>query len=107
MLSDSTIEQIWHCKREITAGEKLLADMESVRKSEQERGNRISSTEPTLNDAFGRKQHLQLGIPSGENGHRLFQVSPRLAESVIRAHIGNKTAELMQANEQARIELGV
>lgn len=105
MLSDETLERIWHCKREIKAGEKLLEDMEIVRKHEEERMNKLSATEPTLNDAFGRRQHLQLGIPSGENGHRLFQVSPKLAESVIRAHIANKQAELIEATERARIEL--
>lgn len=60
----------------------------------------------TLKDAFGRERQLQLGIPSGENGHRLLDVSPVLAESVIRAHIENKRAQLVEANERARIELG-
>lgn len=105
MISDRTIEKIWHCKREIIAGEKLLADMETVREQEKERGNRMASTEPTLNDAFGRRQHLELGVPSGENGHRLFRVSPDLAACIIRTHIKNKTAELEEANEMARAEL--
>lgn len=60
---------------------------------------------PTLKDAFGQRQHLQMGIPSGENAHRLFKVNPLLAESVIRAHIGEMQAVLIRANEQARIEL--
>jgi len=107
MLSDETIERIWSCKREIVTGQKLLNDMAETRKREDERMNRISKTEPTLKDAFGRRQHLQLGIPSGENGHRLFDVAPQLAESIIRAHIANKTAELTEATEQARVELAV
>ncbi len=52
---------------------------------------------PSLRDCFGRRQHLELGIPCGENGHRLLKVDPSLAESVIRAHIANKEAELKQA----------
>lgn len=60
----------------------------------------------TLRDSFGRLRQLQLGIPSGEQSHRLFYVSPLLAESVIRAHIENKRAQLVEANERARIELG-
>jgi hypothetical protein len=71
----------------------------------RERGERDKSA-PTLKDAFGRRQHLQLGIPSGENSHRLFQVAPQLAESVIRAHIAKTEAELAEAQEQARLELG-
>ena len=107
MISNETIERIWHCKREIEAGTKLLVDMAEVRKQEEDRMNRLAKTEPTLKDAFGRRRQLQLGIPSGENGHRLFDVSPQLAESVIKVHIANKTAELAEATEQARIELSI
>ena len=60
-----------------------------------------------LKDCFGRAQSLQLGIPSGENSHRLFNVSPSLAESVIKAHIADKRAELVEVNEDARIEMGL
>jgi hypothetical protein len=60
---------------------------------------------PTLRDAFGNRRQLQLGIPSGDNGHRLLDVSPLLAESCIRAHIEKKRLELVEANEAARIEL--
>ncbi|RJR46037.1 MAG: hypothetical protein C4576_11450 [Desulfobacteraceae bacterium] len=86
--------------REIEAGEKLLADMKETREKER---TRIG--EPTLKDAFGRRRHLELGVPSGDNGHRIFQVAPQLAESIIRAHIAHKEAELKEANEQAWIEL--
>ena len=54
---------------------------------------------------FGRKQGLQLGIPCGESGHTLLNVSPELAESVITAHIAARRAELVDINERARIEL--
>jgi hypothetical protein len=36
----------------------------------------------------------------------MFDVQPRLAISVIQAHIANQQAALSEANEQARIELG-
>ena len=101
MISKETCERIWHCMREIEAGEKLLTDMKEIRERE-----RIGRLEPTLKDAFGTRKHLELGIPSGENGHRLFGVSPQLGEAIIRAHIAHKEAELKEANEQARIELG-
>lgn len=100
MINQKTAERIWHCYREIEAGEKLLFDMKTEREERY-----VDKMAPTLRDAFGRRQDLQLGIPSGENGHRLFSVSPLLADSVIRAHIAAKQAELVEANEQARIEL--
>lgn len=102
MITRETAAMIWSAYREIEAGEKLLADMQEIRARE-----RVDRHAPTLRDAFGRSQQLQLGIPSGENGHRLLDVSPVLAESVIRAHIENKRGELVEANERARIELTV
>lgn len=102
MITQDTASAIWTAYREIESAKKLLADMEAERKKPF---SDIDKHAPTLKDAFGRRQHLQLGIPSGETGHRLFQVSPQLAESVIRAHIATKEAELAEANERARIEL--
>jgi hypothetical protein len=100
MISKETCAAIWSAHREIEAGEQLLADM----KAERERAQ-ADKHAPVLRDAFGRVRQLQLGIPAGENAHRLFDVSPVLAESVIRAHIENKKAELAETNERARIEL--
>lgn len=102
MITKETCAHIWNAYREIEAGEKLLADMQAERDKPFSEKDKHA---PTLSDVFGRVRHLQLGIPSGENGHRLFSVSPVLAESVIRAHIENKRAELVEANERARIEL--
>jgi len=106
MITNETLERIWHCRREIEASNKLLSDMEETREQDRQRSiARPSKLEPTLKDAFGERRHLELGVPSGECGHRIFRVSPLLAESVIRGHIANKTAELAEATEQARIEL--
>lgn len=100
MITQKTAERIWAAYREIAAAEKLLTDTKEVREREC-----IDDFAPTLKDAFGHRQHLQLGVPHGENGHRLFYVSPQLAEPVIRAHIAAKHAELVEANEQARLEI--
>lgn len=100
MITQETSAAIWHAYREIEAANKLLADMKAIRERDH-----LDKTAPTIRDAFGRPQHLQLGIPSGENGHRILQVAPALAESVINAHIANKRAELAEAQERARIEL--
>jgi hypothetical protein len=101
MVTQQTAGLIWECYREIAAAEKLLADMEA----EAEDYFRRDDFEPRLQDAFGRRRELQLGVPSGDMGHRLYNVSATLAQSVIRAHIANKQADLVKANEQARIEL--
>ena len=100
MITQETAARIYRAYREIEAGEKLLADMKEIRAREG-----LDKFEPSIKDAFGRPRHLQLGIPSGENAHRILDVSPVLAESVIRAHIENKRAELVECQECARIEL--
>ena len=82
VIQQETAGQIWQCYREISSAEKLLQDMEEQRKRYPN-----DPHAEYLKDCFGRAQSLQLGIPSGENSHRLFNVSPSLAESVIKAHI--------------------
>ena len=100
MITQETAANIWHAYREIEVGEKLLADMKEIREREG-----LNKHEPAIKDAFGRKRQLQLGIPSGDNSHRILDVAPVLAESIIRAHIEHKRAELVQYQEAARIEL--
>lgn len=100
MITKETAAQIWECYREMAAAEKLLTDIAKERKD-----SRHDDYQPRLSDAFGNKRLLQLGIPSGDSCHTLYGVSTDLAESVIRAHIANKKAELTNANEKARIEL--
>lgn len=100
MITQETLELMWGAYREIIAGEKLLKDMAEIREA-----YRLDRSDKTLKDAFGHRRHLTLGIPSGENAHRLLDVAPELAETVIRAHIANKQKDLVEANERARIEL--
>ncbi len=102
MIKRETAANTWNAYREIETAEELLKELEEKK---EEAGRDFDKNAPTLRDAFGRVGHLQLGIPSGGSGHQLYNVSPPLAESVIRAHIENKKAELAEANEQARIEL--
>ena len=100
MITQKTAADIWQCYREIEAGKKLLKDMEERRKAHPK-----DKYAQHLKDAFGRGQSLQLGIPCGENGHKLFDMSPELAGAVIRSHIAAKRAELVEINERVRIEL--
>jgi len=100
MIAKETAARIWNCYREIETAHKLLEKMEVLKNKYPH-----DPTAQKLKDAFGRAQDLQLGVPSGENSHRLFSVSPELGKSVIESHIARKQAELVDANEQARIEL--
>jgi hypothetical protein len=102
MISGETVQKIWKCHREIDAGKQLLEDIQKEKTKNRDRKDRFATT---IKDAFGRDSVIQLGFPMGDNSHRLFDVSVELAESCIRAHIANKTTELAEANEQARIEL--
>lgn len=101
MITQETAGKIWNAYREIAAGEQLLKEMERAADEYREDVRR-----ETVKDAFGRRRKLTLGVPSGDNAHRLLDVAPDLAKSVIRAHIENMRATLAEANEQARIELG-
>ena len=100
MITKETAARIWTCYREIAAGKSLLEDAEKNLA-------RDPKEDPFPRDPFGRKAGLQLGIPSGQNTHRLFDVPPKLALSMIRAHIAEQERQLVEANEQARIELSV
>jgi len=103
MLTQKAAENIWHCYREIQVGEELLKTMEEEIARHKTEGRNPAAL--TVKDSWGRERELQLGIPTGENGHRLLRVAPRIALAIIRAHIAEKRAELVTANEQARIEI--
>ena len=96
MITKQTAYDIWIAYDEIAKGEQLIKTLEEQR----------SNHEPmNLRDGFGRPRSFQLGIPSGESGHRLYDVQPMLALQVIRAHVATKQAELGVLNERAKAEL--
>lgn len=94
-ISAEAAHRIWMAHREIETGEKLLAD---IRQTLKEGGD------PTPIDDFGCRHVYQLGLPS-HGGHRLLDVSPRLAACVIEAHIAEKKRDLIEASLAAKIEL--
>jgi hypothetical protein len=98
MISYETAMAIACAYREIETAEKLLGEIaEAVSRREQS----------DIRDAFGRRQDgLQLGVPSGRDGHRLFNVPWTLARPVIEAHIANQRAIVAALNEKARAEAG-
>lgn len=59
---------------------------------------------PDLRDAFGRQRGLQLGVPSGDNSQRLFDVPWSLARPIIETHIATQRALIKALTEQALAE---
>lgn len=99
MITVKTATDIALAYREIETAEKLLAEIDEVVKND-----RFQPAD--IRDAFGRPQRgLQLGVPSGENSHRLFNVPWALARPVINAHIAAKRAEMEALQIAAASEL--
>lgn len=83
--------------REIETAQTLLDEIRTARKSR---------TIPDLRDTFGRQHDgLELGVPSGKNGHRLFNVPWALAEPIIEAHIAAQRAIIHARSLQAAAEI--
>lgn len=97
MITKETAMDIALGYREIETAEKLLKEIvESLSRHE----------EPDIRDAFGRPQSgLQLGVPSGSNGHRLFNLQWSLAKPVIEAHIAQQKAQIEALAIKAKAEL--
>lgn len=95
-ISMTTAQRLWAAHREIEVGTKLLADIAETLK---EGGH------PTPIEEHGRyRRGYSLGVPHG-SGERVLNVSPRLAASVVEAHIAEKRCELVEATLAARIEM--
>lgn len=98
MITFQTAYDIANTHQEIERAEKLLKDTQEALSRRQQ---------PDVRDAFGRSQPgLQLGVPSGDNSVRLYQVDWSLCVPVLTAHIGKLRAKLAALDEVARTELG-
>jgi hypothetical protein len=96
MITKKTCFDIWNCYEAIDRCKKLITDMkEQLDKTGDER----------LIDAFGRKKGLELGIPCGDSGHRIFNVRIDLAVKIIEANIKDNEDELKKLMAVATIEL--
>lgn len=97
MISKETAMDIAMAYREVETAEKLLGEiMESFKRRQT----------PDIRDAFGRLVGgLQLGVPSGESSHRLFDVPWSLAKPIIEAHIANHKSRIAVLSEKAREEV--
>jgi hypothetical protein len=96
-ISQATAMDIALAYREVETAQILLAEIVEAQ-------SRRAS--PDIRDAFGRHQDgLQLGVPSGNNGHRLFNVPWSLARPIIEAHIASQRAIIAALSAKARIEI--
>lgn len=96
-ISKQTATDIAMAYREVETAEKLLADVRAT-------ASQIGSKD--IRDVFGRPQHgLQLGVPSGDTGQRLFNVPYSLAVPIIEAHIAHHRAVISALTEKAKLEM--
>lgn len=96
MITKETAQKIWSCHDGIERSDKLMADMkDELEKTGDER----------LIDAFGRKKGLELGVPCGDDGHRIFNVRIDLAIQVIESHTEEQEAELKELEAIVKIEM--
>lgn len=97
MISKDTAMDIALAYREVETAEKLLEEITEAMSRRQE---------PDIRDAFGRHQGgLQLGVPSGSNGHRLFNVPWAICKPVIETHIETHRAKIAVLTEKAKLEI--
>jgi hypothetical protein len=97
MITAQTAMDIALAYREIETAEKLLAEIMVARARYQA---------PDIRDAFGRSQNgLQLGVPSGQNGHRLYNVPWEIVKPVIELHIAHHKARVAALSATAAVEL--
>lgn len=96
MISRDTAAQIAYAYDEIKAAKEIMAVIEEGAK----RG-----IPPDFRDTFGNRRNLQLGVPSGSTGHRLMDVSYKLAKIIIKAHIREKEAQIEALCANAVLEM--
>lgn len=99
MITKETCVKIWNAHNEIEKAEKLIKDMADRVKANKEKNS------PTLYDAFGEQRGLMLGVPSGENGHQLYNVNLDLSVKIIEKHIEEQNKRLEELMAIANIEL--
>jgi hypothetical protein len=95
-ISYDTAGQIAYAHKEIESAKTLLAELEKA-----EQGREL----PDLRDAFGRRRGIELGVPSGDASRRCFNVDPRLAIVVLRAHVASQQSLIEALSQQAVAEM--
>lgn len=96
MITKETALKIYGCHREILETQKLINDLEKEFKGKKQN---------TSIDLIKIYRRLNMDIPKGGNGGRLFDVNPVMAIKILKDHLLIKQNELKAANELARNEL--
>ena len=97
-ISAETSTAIAYAHREIETAQNLLEEItDAIR----------NRAEPDIRDPFGRRQGgLQLGVPTGANGHRLFNVPWSVCKPVLEMHIAQQRAAIDVLSQTALAEMG-
>ena len=96
MITKELAMSIWRCYQEIESAQKLHEECkEAIEKANPDHWK----------DSFGRERGLEMGVPSGDNSRRIFQVSPTAALLVLADHVHQKTLELERLQAQAKDSL--
>lgn len=97
MISKQTATDIALAYREVEAAEALLESVVRAHKNREV---------PDIRDAFGRLQSgLQLGVPSGNSSHRLYDVPWTLVQPVLEALIAMHRSKIQALSQKARHEI--
>jgi len=92
VISKETADLIYKVHLEIGEMEQVLEEIEKSQADYKEWAPR-------------RRSGYQLGIPSGSQGHTMYDLSPALLPLVVRSHMENQQKALANACEMARLEL--
>lgn len=96
MITKETCVKIWNCWNEIDNANELISSLN--------KGIKETNT-PTIHNAFGERVGLQLGIPSGSDSRRLYNVPLELSIKIILAHIEEQKRKLRELEAICLIEL--
>jgi hypothetical protein len=72
--------RMWHA---IDERERTLNLINEIKQQK----SKAPDVEPTFRNAFGERCGFQMGVPSGPDSHRIYGVSPTMAEAVLNQHV--------------------
>lgn len=98
MITKNTAERIWTAYNEIEKAKELLKE---ARKALE----RATEDTHTSMDRLRGRRVIEMGVPSGSNGHRILDVPIEIAAKVIDAHIEKQERALKELMGIAEIEL--
>ena len=100
MITKETCVKIYTAHNEIEKANELLKTLSEKVKSDTGKNYDIK-----FDHWIGNKEGLKLGVPYGDSGHSLYNISPKLAINVIEEHITSNQKRLEELMVIAKIEL--